>query len=75
MNIQIWTGAHGQVRADKREGGCDTPQFYCSYPGAETTPTVPNKVLRYFEKVCPVSDKATLSPTPIDRSVALSLCR
>ena len=58
----------GLVRADKRQGGCDTPQFYFTYPGAETSPTVPNKVLRYFEKVC--VDKATVSFAYTDRDVS-----
>ena len=56
------------VCADMRRDGCDTPQFYFSYPGADTDPAVPKKVLRYFEKVC--VDKATVSFTYTDRDVS-----
>ena len=56
------------VRADTRRDGCDTPQFYFSYPDADTDPAVPKKVLRYFEKVC--VDKATVSFSYTDRDVS-----
>ena len=61
------------VRVDTRgshqsNASCDTPQFYFSYPGADTDPAVPRKVLRYFEKVC--VDKATVSFSYTDRDVS-----
>jgi beta-glucosidase len=40
----------------KRNGataaGCDTPQVYFSYPYSDTNDRIPQKVLRYFVKVC-----------------------
>ena len=52
--------------------GCDTPQVYISYPTAATDPTVPAKVLRYFQKVCATSADAptTISYTLTDRDVS-----
>jgi len=40
--------------AVKRESGtgCDTPQVYFGYPAAASDERKPNKVLRYFQKVC-----------------------
>eukprot|EP00928_Gymnodinium_smaydae_P088293 TRINITY_DN72405_c0_g1_i1.p1 TRINITY_DN72405_c0_g1~~TRINITY_DN72405_c0_g1_i1.p1 ORF type:complete len:721 (+),score=76.68 TRINITY_DN72405_c0_g1_i1:82-2163(+) len=49
--------------------GCDTPQIYISYPGAESNPTMPNKVLRYFQKTC--EEKALISYTLTDRDVSI----
>lgn len=47
--------------------GCDTPQVYISYPGAESNPSVPNKVLRYFQKTC---ENTSMSFTLTDRDVS-----
>lgn len=54
--------------ADPRTAGCDTAQFYFSFPAADTDSAVPTKVLRYFEKVC--VDNATVSFTYTDRDVS-----
>lgn len=37
-------GAQGQL--------CDTPQVYFGFPGADQDTSKPNKVLRFFKKVC-----------------------
>ena len=53
--------------------GCDPPQLYLSYPTAETDPTVPAKVLRYFKKVCAgttgAQETTAMSFTLTDRDV------
>lgn len=41
--------------------GCDTPQVYFGYPKAKSDPSVPVKVLRYFEKVCASTASAPTS--------------
>jgi len=48
-------------------GGCDTPQIYIGYPGA-SSPTVPNKVLRSFQKTC--AQDTQVSYTLTDRDVS-----
>jgi beta-glucosidase len=42
------------TRTSGSTGSCDTPQVYFSYPGAKgsTDPSKPDKVLRFFKKVC-----------------------
>ena len=57
------------------DGGnpCETVQFYFSYPGAPTDPSVPAKQLRHFEKVCFTeggADQITVSYTYTDRDVS-----
>merc|ERR1711865_476208 len=47
--------------------GCDTPQIYLSYPGAEADPSVPNKVLRYYQKTC---ESTSISYTFTDRDLS-----
>ena len=48
--------------------GCDTPQVYVSYPGAESDPAAPAKVLRYFEKTCAASTDVSYTLTDRDLS-------
>jgi len=48
--------------------GCDTPQIYISYPGAESDSSVPNKVLRYYQKTC--ESTTSISYTLTDRDVS-----
>lgn len=48
--------------------GCDTPQVYFSFPSASTDEQVPDKVLRYFQKVCAAS--ATIAFTFSDTDVS-----
>lgn len=45
--------------SDDDLAGCDTPQVYFTYPGADADPAVPAKVLRYFQKTCEASTAVT----------------
>jgi len=47
--------------------GCDTPQIYISYPGVEADSSLPDKVLRYYEKTC---ESTSMSYTLTDRDVS-----
>ena len=49
--------------------GCDTPQIYLSYPGADADPSMPSKVLRYFKKTCGEAS-TSISYTLTDRDVS-----
>lgn len=49
--------------------GCDTPQVYLGYPGAENSATVPTKVLRRFQKTCSPG-KTTITAQLSDRDVS-----
>jgi len=50
--VQV-TGRVVTFTVARRQGtGCETPQVYLSYPGAETDPKAPSKVLRHFVKTC-----------------------
>jgi len=51
-----------------RRRRCVNPITDFSYPGALVDPKVPNKVLRYFEKVC--VDKTVISFEYTDRMVS-----
>ena len=55
-------------RPDSPYAGCDTPQIYLSYPGADSDLQVPTKVLRYFQKTCKPS--TLISYTLTDRDVS-----
>merc|ERR1719229_1199407 len=43
--------------------GCDTPQIYISYPGSDSDPGAPAKVLRYFQKTCEASTEVSYTLT------------
>ena len=55
-------------RPDSPYAGCDTPQIYLSYPGADSDLQVPTKVLKYFQKTCKPS--TLISYTLTDRDVS-----
>ena len=55
--------------ADAVNVGCDTPQIYLSYPGADADPSMPAKVLRYFKKTCGEAS-TSISYTLTDRDVS-----
>jgi len=48
--------------------GCDTPQLYFAFPGADADARKPKKVLRFFQKVCYA--EATVSYEYADRDVS-----
>mmetsp|Transcript_46634 Transcript_46634/g.129611 ORF Transcript_46634/g.129611 Transcript_46634/m.129611 type:complete len:592 (-) Transcript_46634:489-2264(-) len=48
--------------------GCDTPQLYISYPGADSDAAIPAKVLRYFQKTC--AESTDMSYTLTDRDLS-----
>ena len=56
------------TRRPGRHAGCDTPQLYISFPAAATDPSVPAKVLRYFEKTCDASRSIVYTLTDRDLS-------
>ena len=49
--------------------GCDTPQLYLSAPTAAVDPTIPPKVLKYFQKVCDAAATLSFTITDADASV------
>ena len=48
--------------------GCDTPQVYFSFPNSKSISKVPNKVLRYFEKICVDQKMVTFEFSDMDVS-------
>jgi len=48
--------------------GCDVPQVYLGFPGHSSDPSIPTKVLRFFQKVC--DESAEVSHTFLDADVS-----
>ena len=49
-----------QSRKDSSIVPCDTPQIYFGFPDAKSKYDVPNKILRYFKKVCSDDGEVTI---------------